>query len=375
MEKIKFVAPCLLGLESLVSGELRSMGAEEVSAVNGRVYFSGDERMLVRANLCSRYSERIQIVLGQFAASTFDQLFEGVKALPLERWIPSDSAFPVKGWSLNSALHSIPDCQAIVKKAVVERLKSVYGISWFEETGSIRQLQFTILKDQVDLLLDTSGPGLHKRGYRPSANVAPIKETLAAAMAYLARVNRFSTLYDPFCGSGTLLIEGALLAHNIAPGLRRSFAAERFEEISSEFWREERAQAQQKIIREGEFSAHGSDNDPQAIEITKQNARRAGVLSKLKLQTADIRDFRPTSEKGIVLCNPPYGERMLDIQEAERLYTIMGKVFPKRNGYTYNIISPHEQFEKLFGRKADKRRKLYNGMINCQFYMYFKRDI
>lgn len=374
MEKIRFVAPCLMGLESLVAGELTQMGALEVAAVNGKVYFSGGPELLARANLCSRYSERILVVLGQFKAQTFDQLFEGVKALPLERWIEADSAFPVKGWSLGSQLHSIPDCQAIVKKAAVERLKSVYHINWFDETGPIHQLQFSIHKDEVDLMLDTSGAGLHKRGYRPDANTAPIKETLAAAMAYLARVNTFTTLYDPFCGSGTLLIESALLAHNIAPGLRRNFAAERFAALPASVWQEERSRARDQVKRESEFVAYGSDVDARSLEIAQKNCKRAGVSSKVRLLEADIRDFAPETPRGTVLCNPPYGERMLEQREAEELYRVMGRVFPKREGYTYNVISPHPNFEKLFGRQADKRRKLYNGMINCQYHMYFRRE-
>ena len=373
MENFKFAIPCLMGLESLVAGELREMGASDVRAENGRVYFSGDSHILARANICSRYGERVLVVLGQFEAVTFEELFQHVKSIPLEDYIEREGAFPVKGWTLKSQLHSVPDCQSIIKKAIVERLKTVYKTDWFEETGAIYQIQFSIMKDQVTIMLDTSGVGLHKRGYRPSANEAPIKETLAAAMAYLARVNKNSSVYDPFCGSGTILIEAALLAHNIAPGFRRSFAAERFFFVPDQVWREERARARDIIIKSSDFKAYGSDIDENALIKTENNARRAGVRSKIVVKQRDISDFDTVGDRGIVICNPPYGERLLDVREAEKIYRVMGRVFKKKDGFTYNVISPDENFEKLFGRAADKRRKLYNGMINCQYYMYFKR--
>ena len=372
MNTIKYVSPCLLGVEGIVADELRHMGADDVEAVNGKVMFSGDEHILARANICSRYSERIQILIGTFDADNFDVLFDEVKSLPWEDWIGKLDAFPVKGWSLNSKLKSVPDCQSIIKKAIVERLKSKYNIDWFEETGPVHQIQFSIMNDKACLMIDTSGEGLHKRGYRPASNIAPIKETLAASMAYLARLRHFHTLYDPFCGSGTILIEGTMLAHNIAPGLRRNFAAERWDIIHEDIWRQERERARDLIIKQTEFAAYGSDIDEKSLELTEINAKRAGVASKIKLSKTDIKDFEPKSEKGTVICNPPYGERMLDVRQSEELYGIMGRVFEKRNGWSYYIISPHEQFEHIFGRKADKRRKLYNGMIKCQLYMYFK---
>ena len=252
---IKFSAPCLLGLEGLVAQELRDMDALNVEAKNGRVDFEGDESILARANICSRYSERILIRMGEFSAVTFEQLFQGVKNLPWEEWLGKFDAFPVKGYSLNSKLFSVSDCQAIIKKAVVERLKQKYKISWFEESGAVHQIQFSIMKDTVTLFIDTSGAGLHKRGYRPVANVAPIKETLAAAMAELARLRHYHTLYDVTCGSGTILIEGAMKALNIAPGLRRAFVSERFENIDSSFWQQERARAADSVIRDADFMA------------------------------------------------------------------------------------------------------------------------
>ncbi|NCC87778.1 MAG: class I SAM-dependent RNA methyltransferase, partial [Clostridia bacterium] len=331
---INYVTPCLLGIESLIADELRAMGAENVVAENGRVLFSGDEFMLARANINCRFAERIQILVGSFEARSFEELFENTKALPWEDWIGKDDAFPVKGYSINSALFSVRDCQSIIKKAVVERLKSKYKVPWFSETGSLYQIQFSIMKDKVSLLIDTSGAGLHKRGYRLDANAAPIKETLAASLVYLARVRNYHKLYDPMCGSGTILIEGAMLAHNIAPGLNRKFSAENWSNIPSEVWYEERTRAQDLVKWESDFAAYGSDIDSETIELAKLNAKRAGVSSKIEFYTADIRDFEPRSEKGTVICNPPYGERMLDIENAEEIYTAMGKQFKRKRGWS-----------------------------------------
>ena len=370
--KIRCVVPCLLGLESLIAQELRDMGAIDVAAENGRVLFSGDANLLARANINCRFAERIQILIGSFPARTFDELFEGTNALPWEAWIGRGDAFPVKGYSINSALFSVSDCQAIIKKAVVERLKSVYHIPWFEETGPIHQIQFSIMKDEASLLLDTSGAGLHKRGYRLQANYAPLKETLSASLCSLARLRDYHTLYDPMCGSGTILIEGAMMAQNIAPGVNRNFAAERWDALPQSAWAQERERARDLVKRDVHFQAYGSDIDADALELAKANALRAGVQANIAWKQADLRDFAPETEKGTLICNPPYGERMLDIQQANELYRIMGKKFDKKRGWSYYIISPSEQFESLFGRRADKRRKLYNGMIKCQLYMYFK---
>lgn len=369
---IRCVAPCLLGLESLIAQELREMGAIDVAAENGRVLFSGDANLLARANINCRFAERIQVLAGSFSAKTFDELFEGTKALAWEEWIGKEDAFPVKGYSIHSALFSVSDCQSIIKKAVVERLKSVYHIPWFEETGPVHQIQFSIMKDTVSLLLDTSGAGLHKRGYRLQANNAPLKETLSASLCSLARLRDYHTLYDPMCGSGTILIEGAMMALNIAPGVNRNFAAERWEALPQSAWARERERARDLVKKDVHFQAYGSDIDADALALAKANAERAGVRANIAWKEASLNDFAPATEKGTLICNPPYGERMLDIQQANELYRIMGKKFDKKRGWSYYIISPSEQFESLFGRRADKRRKLYNGMIKCQLYMYFK---
>ena len=370
-EKFTYCAPCLFGIEGILGDELRRLGAEDVRPENGRVLFSGDLSIMARANISSRYAERIQIVLGQFSARTFDALFEGVRALPLEWFIGKNDAFPVKGWSLDSQLHSVPDCQSIIKKAAVERLRQAHDTRFLNESGSKCQIQFTIRHDAVTILLDTSGAGLHKRGYRQQAGGAPIKETLAAAIVDVTRARRARLVCDPCCGSGTLLIEAAMAACGIAPGLRRAFSAMHWDSIPERVWTEERERAR-GFVRDVEFSARGGDIDPAVLPLVADNAQKAGVGARVSARVADIADFRPEGESGTVLCNPPYGERLLDIRAAEDIYRTMGRVFVPKPGWSYAVISPHERFEELFGRPADKRRKLYNGMLKCQLYMYYK---
>ena len=379
MEKIRLTCPCLFGVESVLAFEVRRLGVEDVEVTDGRVSFTGTQEDIVRANLQLRCAERVQILLASFEARSFEELFQGVLATELERYIGVNDAFPVKGYSLNSQLHSVPDCQRIVKKAAAKRLESRYHQSWFAECGAVKQLQFSIYKDRVLLMLDTSGAGLHKRGYRPTANAAPIRETLAAGIADLARVRRDSIVVDPFCGSGTLMIESALRAMNIAPGLRRRFAFEgwgrrELDTFSADYRRECVAQ----IDHEAAFSARGFDIDPEMQKLCALNARNAGVGPRISAQTADVRNFDAGEllpDGGIVLCNPPYGERMLDVREAEKLYREMGRVFPQSESISYCIITPDEDFERLFGRRADRRRKLYNGMIKCTLYMYFAQKV
>ncbi len=372
MDKLNLVAPCVFGVESVAADEFRRMGFKDVTTENGRVLLSGDMNMLARANINSRFAERILINMGQFRATTFTELFDKVKALPWENFIGKSDAFPVNGSTLDSALHSLPDCQSIIKKAIVDRLSSKYGIKWFEETGAEYRIRFTIYKDNVTMMIDTSGEGLHKRGYRRNSNEAPLKETLAAAMCDLARIYPDTKLYDPFCGSGTLLIEAALMATKTAPGLRRFFAAERFSCIPNTVWQQERMRAQDLILHNIDFKAQGFDIDKNCVELTLANAKKAGVEKYVKAAIGDIRDFATPDERLLVITNPPYGERLLEVREAEQLYRIMGKQFDLKAGKKYFIISPHDDFEKLFGATADKRRKLYNGMIKCQLFMYFK---
>jgi putative N6-adenine-specific DNA methylase len=372
MDNYELVIPCLLGLEGPVADELRKMDAKNVRPQNGRVLFDGSDEMLARANICSRYGERVLINMGSFVAQSFEELFQGVKGLPWERVIGRKDAFPVKGACLSSKLMSVPDCQSIIKKAVVERLKQKYSVSWFEETGTKYQIQFLILKDNVSVMVDTTGVPLHKRGYRANATAAPIKETLAAAMAYFSRVRHDANFIDPMCGSGTILIEAALYALNIAPGVHRRFEAERWTNVSGGVWRKERTRARELEMHSAAFTAHGYDIDNDAVELSLANAEKAGVKTRISVENRNISDFEQSGEYGCVICNPPYGERLLDVKQSEQLYRAMGEVFSGRRGWSFSIISPDDDFEKCFGRKADKRRKLYNGMIKCQYYMYFK---
>jgi putative N6-adenine-specific DNA methylase len=370
--QLHYVVPCLLGLEGLIAEELRGMEADDVRAENGRVFFAGPPALLARANIGCRFAERVQLVLGRFEALSFEALFQGTKALPWEDWIGPLDAFPVKGYSLKSTLFSVSDCQAIIKKAVVERLKALHGLGWFEETGPVHQIQFAIMKDEVLLTLDSSGAGLHKRGYRKMAGEAPLKETLAAAICQLTRLRPYHTLYDPMCGSGTILIEGALLATNTAPGLKRPFAAERWAQLPGDIWKLERERAEAAVRPAENFCAFGSDIDESALATARANAELAGVARYLSFRRADLADFRFQGERGSLITNPPYGERLLDETQATALYRLMGRLFAPAKGRSYAILSPAEDFETLFGRRADLRRKLYNGMMKCQVFSYFK---
>ncbi len=372
MNNIKLVAPCLFGVEKIAADEFRRMGFEKIITENGRVLLEGEPNMLARANICSRFAERILINVGEFSAVTFTEIFDGVKALPWEDFIGKDDAFPVNGWSINSQLFSIPDCQSIIKKAIVERLKLKYKISYFEETGTEYKIRFSIHKNVVTMMIDTSGEGLHKRGYRRNSNDAPLKETLAAAMCDLARIYPDTKIFDPFCGSGTILIESALMATKTAPGLRRFFSAERFGFLDPKIWQNERMRAQDLIIKNVDFRAQGFDIDPICVELTLAHAKKAGVEKYVKAAVGDIRNFSTPKERCITVTNPPYGERLLDVKAAEDLYKIMGEHFLSGDGQKYYVISPHDEFEKFYGKEADKRRKLYNGMIKCQLFMYFK---
>ncbi len=362
--------PCLLGLEGPIADELKRMKQENVHSENGRVYFSGDFEAIARANVNLRIGERVLIELGKFEANTFDELFEKTKALPWEMLIPKNGAFPVKGYSLNSKLFSVSDCQKIIKKAVVERLKSVYGIQWFPEDGETYQIQFSIMKDVASLCIDTSGEGLHKRGYRPAHNAAPLKETMAAAMVTLSRYRGREDFCDPFCGSGTIPIEAALIAKNRAPGLNRDFSAMKWSGFDVDIWTKVREEARDKEFH-GDYRIIGSDIDPNALEIAKENAARAGVLDVVRFEKADATKFDRVTEKGIIVTNPPYGERIMEKQEAEMLYRGFGEAWRNTENWKLYLLSSHTEFERTFGKTADKKRKLYNGMIKCDLFMYF----
>lgn len=370
--KLDFCCPALFGLEGIVADELRFEGKlTDVRAENGRVLFSGGFDTLAWANLNLRCAERVLVRLAAFRAKTFDQLFEGVRAVRWEDWIPVDGAFPVKGHALNSALHSIPDCQKIIKKAVVSRLGQVYGVNWFEETGAKYQIQFSIMNDMAEVFLDTSGAGLHKRGYRANANAAPLRETLAAAMIKLARWRGREPLLDPFCGSGTIPIEAAMIAQRRAPGLTRAFDAEKWTCIDPAVWSAARGAALERILPDAEFNIRGCDIDPDCTGLSIQNAKKAGVGKLIRFETADAAALDYRQHSGVLFANPPYGERLLDSEAARKLYAAMGKKAGQSGLKQYYLTSDPE-FERFYGFFADKKRKLYNGMLKCDLYMYFK---
>lgn len=369
MNKNQYCVPCLFGLEGIAGDELRRLNLEDVRVENGRVLFSGDESALARASIGLRTGERILIRLADFPAKTFEELFQGVYNTPLEDFIPKEGTFPVKGHCLNSQLMSVPDCQAIIKKAASKRLGERYGVAWLPETGAKYQLQFSLMNDRTQLYLDTTGPGLHKRGYRAVGNDAPLRETLAAAMVLLTRYRGREFLWDPFCGSGTIVIEAALIARNQAPGLRRRFAAEAFAWSDSQVWNRAREEARDKEFR-GEYRILGSDNDPKCVSLSMANARKAGVGELIRFQDGDATKLPLPAQEGILICNPPYGERMMEQQSAQRLYAALGRHLKFADGWKKYIITSEPEFEHYFGARADKKRKLYNGMIKCDYYMY-----
>lgn len=370
--KFELCCPTLFGLEGIVADELRFGGKlEDVRAENGRVLFSGDADTLIWANMHLRCAERVMIRLAAFRAVTFDDLFEGVKAIPWERFIPADGAFPVKGHSLDSKLFSVPDCQKIVKKAVVNRLGETYGVSWFEETGARYQIQFSIMHDQAEIFLDASGAGLHKRGYRANANAAPLRETLAAAMIKLARWRGRDPFFDPFCGSGTIPIEAAMIALGRAPGLMRTFDAEHWHWIAPDQWKQAREAAVAAVRTDVQLEMYGRDIDRSCVELALANAKKAGVGHLIHFEQADATQCDLSQQSGVLFANPPYGERLLDQHSAQEIYRAMGRMAGKSDLRQYYLTSDSE-FEAFYGYRADKRRKLYNGMIKCDLYMYFK---
>lgn len=371
--KNEYAVPCLFGLEGIAGDELRRLGMENVRVENGRVLFSGDGLALARANVCLRTGERVLIVLADFKATTFEELFQGVYRANLEDYIPRDGVFPVKGHCLNSQLMSVPDCQAIVKKAASRRLGEKYGVSWLPETGAKYQLQFSIMNDRVQLYLDTTGPGLHKRGYRANGNDAPLRETLAAAMVMLTHYRGREFLWDGFCGSGTIPIEAALIAKNKAPGAFRRFSAEAFSWLDPKLWGQVRTEAKDKEFH-GNYRILGSDNDPKCVSLSMANARKAGLGDLIEFKDGDATKMSLPTDEGIFIANPPYGQRMMEQKSAQRLYADLGRHLRYADGWKKYIITSEPEFEHYFGARADKKRKLYNGMIKCDYYMYLNNQ-
>lgn len=369
--KFQLVATCLFGLEHLLGEEIDALGYERVSTIDGRVTFVGDPEAVALSNIFLRYAERVYIKIGSFSAESFDELFEGTKALPWSNFIGRDDAFPVKGHSIRSKLFSIPDCQSIIKKAVVSSMAERYGIKLFSESGVKYQIEFFILNDEATLMIDTSGIPLHKRGYRKESNQAPIRETLAAAIAATSRPREDVLFWDPMCGSGTIAIEAAMKMKGIAPGVSRSFAAEAFPFVDKSIWKAAREEA-----RDGEhptkFEVFASDISSPCVSLTERNSKNARVDDVIRVFQCDCRKISAPGRRGTIVTNPPYGERMGLERDVEELYRGMGVHFRSLAPWQVYVITSHPYFEKLYGKRADKIRKLYNGMIECRLYQFFK---
>lgn len=371
MAKISLIATAAFGLEAVVAHEVKKLGYPEAQVENGKVTFEADLEGLVRANLWLRTADRVRLKVGEFQATTFEELFEQTKALPWADWIPENGTFPVEGKSIKSQLFSVSDCQAIVKKAVVESLKKTYKKEWFEEKGPLYKIEVALLKDVATLTIDTSGPGLHKRGYRDWIGAAPLKETLAAALIQLSYWNPDRVFVDPLCGSGTIPIEAALIGMNIAPGMNRTFACEEWPVIPRTIWREARAETHDLAKYDQKLSIMGTDIDGEILKVARRNAQEADVADQIHFQQMPLKEWRSAKKYGVIICNPPYGERLSDRREVENLYREMGKVFTAHESWSYYVITSHKEFEKLFGRKADKKRKLYNGAMETHYYQFF----
>lgn len=371
MSKIQLIATAAFGIESVVANELKNLGYDNLKVENGKVTFSADEKAIPRCNLWLRSADRLLLKVGEFEARSFEELFEKTKALPWGDWIPEKGEFPVEGKSIKSKLFSVPDCQAIVKKAIVEKLKQKYHCKWFDETGARYRIEVALLKDVATLTIDTSGPGLHKRGYRKLSAPAPLKETLAAAMIIMSRWKPDRALIDPFCGSGTIPIEAALLGRNIAPGLNRTFAAEKWPVIPTKTWLLAKEEARDSIDNNQPLGILGFDINNDVISLARYHASQSGLKDAIFFQSQPVSKLRSKYNYGYIICNPPYGERLEEKSEVEYLYRQMGEIFKQLDTWSYYILTSNIRFEKLFNRSADKKRKLYNGRIQCNLYQFF----
>ena len=371
MSQVELIATAAFGVEAVVARELKALGFNDCFTENGKVTFRGGLEAIARANLWLRSADRVLIKMGSFPATTFEELFERTKALPWADWLPENACFPVIGKSVKSTLYSVPDCQAIVKKAVVEALRTRYRRSWFDEDGPLYRIEVALLKDEATLTIDTSGAGLHRRGYRPLAANAPLRETLAAAMIQLSYWNAERVFLDPFCGSGTLPIEAALIGANIAPGLKRSFSAEQWPLIPKRIWLEAREQAMDAILPQSNLRIYGSDIDGEVLRLARRHAQLAGVDKCVFFQTLPVAEVRSRFKYGCVICNPPYGERLGDPRQAESAYRDMRDSIGRLDTWSIYVLTNHPRFEQLFGRRADRKRKLYNGRIEVTYYQFF----
>ncbi|MBX4164360.1 THUMP domain-containing class I SAM-dependent RNA methyltransferase [Priestia megaterium] len=372
MAKYKIIATAAMGIEALVAKEVRALGYEcEVD--NGKVIFEGDELAIARCNLWLRTADRIKVQVGQFKARTFDELFEQTKALNWGDYLPVDAQFPVSGKSVKSKLFSVSDCQSIVKKAIVDSMKKHYNktTGWLEETGSTFKIEVALLKDVATLTIDASGAGLHKRGYRVGQGEAPLKETLAAALIMLTPWNANRPFVDVFCGSGTIAIEAALIGQNIAPGFNRDFVSEEWPWMSASIWDRAREEAEDLANYDQVLDIAGHDIDHRMVKVAEQNAFEAGLGDLIQFKQMQVRDFTTPKEYGIIIGNPPYGERLSDRPSVEKMYAEMGEAFSKLDTWSIYMLTSHEQFEQFYGKKATKKRKLFNGFIKTDYYQYW----
>ncbi|WP_066257062.1 THUMP domain-containing class I SAM-dependent RNA methyltransferase [Neobacillus drentensis] len=371
MGNYQLIATAAMGLEALVAKEVRSLGYD-CEVENGKVIYTGDEYAIARSNLWLRTADRIKIKVGEFKAYTFDELFEKTKALPWEKFLPEDAEFPVVGKSVKSTLFSVSDCQAIVKKAVVEKMKQHYKRStWFEETGAYFRIEVALLKDVATITLDTSGQGLHKRGYRVDQGEAPLKETLAAALVLLTNWKADRPFMDPFCGSGTIPIEAAMIGQNIAPGFNREFVSERWNWMPSKVWQDARTEAEDLANYDQPLDILGTDIDHRMVKIAQDNAFEAGFADLIHFKQMQVRDISTNKQYGVIVGNPPYGERLGEKKEIENMYKEMGQAFNALDTWSKYILTSHEQFEQFYGRPATKKRKLFNGFIRTDLYQYW----
>lgn len=374
MSEIKLAAISAFGLEAIVKRELQGLGYDNVMTDNGWMYFDADIEDIPKTNINLRCADRVMLVMGQFEALSFEELFDMTFDLPWEKWITKDGKFTVKGKSIKSKLYSVPDCQAIVKKAVSKKLCEHYDVEWLPETGAEFTILVSINKDIATLSIDTTGAreGLFKRGYREKSTDAPIKETMAAALVLLSYWNKDRILYDPLCGSGTIPIEAALIGRNIAPGLNRTFASQNWPVVKDEFWKRARTEARKKIDLDSEIKIYASDISQKAINIAKENAVEAGVDDCIEFSVRDVNTIEKTPfEYGILITNPPYGDRIGDIADIEKIHRKLGQVFGRDLTWSCYIITAVESFEKEFGRKADRKRKLFNGDLKVNYYQYY----
>ncbi|MEQ2528626.1 class I SAM-dependent RNA methyltransferase [Bacillaceae bacterium CLA-AA-H227] len=371
MSKYQLIATSAMGLEAIVAKEVKDLGYE-CEVENGRINFRGDELAIVRSNLWLRTADRIKLKVGEFKATTFDELFEKTKALPWEQFLPENAEFPVSGKSVKSKLFSVSDCQAIVKKAIVERLRNQYKkTGWFDENGPLFKIEVSLLKDVALLTIDCSGAGLHRRGYRAGQGEAPIKETLAAALVQLTNWTPDRPFVDPFCGSGTIPIEAALIGQNIAPGFNREFVSEAWDWISDKLWDEGRTEAEDLAKYDQPLDITGSDVDHRMVKIASENAFEAGLGDLVSFKQMQVKDFTTTKEYGVIVGNPPYGERLGDKDEVEKMYRDMGQAFAPYDTWSVYMLTSNENFEACYGKPATKKRKLFNGFIRTDYYQYW----